>query len=878
MTQAEELLNSLSDEEIAMYTINPLTEEHIVINEDRTITVPTKLKKIAVQHDHNVETVTFDCPRYWDGIDMSKMKVYINYRLPNGELGAYAADDISVDESDSSMMHFKWTILANVTPVKGTLAFLICIKKVDEDGIETNHWNSELNNEMYISEGLECGETILDSNIDLITQLLTRMDTILEANGTILDKSLTESGLAADAAATGEAIAVEKQERQEEIAVERARIDNIVNMSSESGATGSYEILVVNMLTPNYPYNEVYGGTLTLDRIESSDGSMKLAEAVANCKLVAIWYDENKAELGRYTTVDNLTGSDLGSIEIDISGARYVRFMATSDLYTTEHPEINISVHYSLSISAADAELMDIRVGADGEVYDSAGTAVRSQIKSVKDEIDNGYLYVNAKWELGGINGSGEEYDDNILIRSIEQFSLNSDVSVHFTVESGIVNVMFSLYDADGNYIDDIYDNVDFVVPANGGSYRICCAPVDPDAWESLFDMTECFYITKETALKQNIEDTYVEKESLDNYANAVKGSASGEIVTINDISPVEHKVKVKVNSKNRFDGTLLSGILSNNEFYCYEDTPGVFKSIKVYLEAGTYTISFGIPVNIVRSILDGTYAIVGYTNVTSHTFTVTTDGYVGFTFRDATSISTLWSDDTRIQIEEGSAVTDYVEYVDPSDLYLSVAGKNMFKVTAPATYNGITLSKVKDHYVLNGTATGSGLFITKIGYLPAGTYTVSANNPKHNDLGSTYVPIVQIYSPDTLSSVAAIDDKANSKATATIKAGINYETRIRYQEGITYNNFIIKPQLEFGNTATSYEPYTGDTYGVDADGSADIPSISPNMTIVTGADNTAIDCAYNIDSNKATILTDTVTGIKYKLQVIDGKLTMTEV
>ena len=41
-----------------------LAEPHIVIDDDRYIAVPKKLRRLAVQHDHNVETVTFDCPRY----------------------------------------------------------------------------------------------------------------------------------------------------------------------------------------------------------------------------------------------------------------------------------------------------------------------------------------------------------------------------------------------------------------------------------------------------------------------------------------------------------------------------------------------------------------------------------------------------------------------------------------------------------------------------------------------------------------------------------------------------------------------------------------------------------------------------------------------
>ena len=57
---AEELLDSLSEEEISAYTADSATEEHIVVGADRFITVPDSLKRIAVQFDHNIETVTFD--------------------------------------------------------------------------------------------------------------------------------------------------------------------------------------------------------------------------------------------------------------------------------------------------------------------------------------------------------------------------------------------------------------------------------------------------------------------------------------------------------------------------------------------------------------------------------------------------------------------------------------------------------------------------------------------------------------------------------------------------------------------------------------------------------------------------------------------------
>lgn len=176
MSQAEELLNSLSAEDIT--TTNDATEGHIIIGDDRFITVPEELKRIGVQYDHNIETVTFDCPRYWDGLDMSQMVVYINYMLPDGTKGSYLADNVTADDTDNTIMHFDWTISRNVTQVKGTIVFLVCVKKTNEEGNEVNHWNSELCKTLYVSEGLECGEPIAEIYPDVITSLLERMSAV----------------------------------------------------------------------------------------------------------------------------------------------------------------------------------------------------------------------------------------------------------------------------------------------------------------------------------------------------------------------------------------------------------------------------------------------------------------------------------------------------------------------------------------------------------------------------------------------------------------------------------------------------------------------------------------------------------------------------
>ena len=175
MSTAEELLERL--DESAPET-EPEVKEHIVVEKDRYITVPESLKKIGVQYDHNINTLTFDCPRYWDGHDLSGMKMFINYMRADGKLGIYLSKDVKVDDTDDTMMHFTWTISDYVTSVPGSISFVLCAKKQNADGRLIKHWNSELNNDLYISNGLEDAGSVASQNADVIGQALTRLDEI----------------------------------------------------------------------------------------------------------------------------------------------------------------------------------------------------------------------------------------------------------------------------------------------------------------------------------------------------------------------------------------------------------------------------------------------------------------------------------------------------------------------------------------------------------------------------------------------------------------------------------------------------------------------------------------------------------------------------
>lgn len=189
MSKSNTLLNSLSDDEIALYTATPETEPHIVVTEDRIVIVPEELQRIAVQYDNKIETVTFDCPRYWDDHDMSKMAIYINYMPYEGEVGSYIATNVCVDEENSNIMHFDWTITENVTVNEGRLIFLVDVK-----GADGEHWHSELNEEMYVSEGMEPPPIVEIANPDVLTQVLLFNANVLELNEITLQRAAVYVG------------------------------------------------------------------------------------------------------------------------------------------------------------------------------------------------------------------------------------------------------------------------------------------------------------------------------------------------------------------------------------------------------------------------------------------------------------------------------------------------------------------------------------------------------------------------------------------------------------------------------------------------------------------------------------------------------------
>ncbi len=152
MSLAENLLNSLPNNSNENSRIGGSGEEepHIVVDSSRKISVPDGLRVIAVKGDKDVETVTIDCIRYWDGNDLSDFSINIICDLPNGSEVTYIPKEKTIEYSYFS---FDWVIGREFTNYPGKLRFWIVAKKLNEDGTLDKQWSSFQNDECSVAIG-----------------------------------------------------------------------------------------------------------------------------------------------------------------------------------------------------------------------------------------------------------------------------------------------------------------------------------------------------------------------------------------------------------------------------------------------------------------------------------------------------------------------------------------------------------------------------------------------------------------------------------------------------------------------------------------------------------------------------------------------------
>ena len=393
-----------------------------------------------------------------------------------------------------------------------------------------------------------------------------------------------------------------------------------------------------------------------------------------------------------------------------------------------------------------------------------------------------------------------------------------------------------------------------------------CDLQIDPDG-----EVTE---IVQESG--QSATNIMSQKAVSNTFSNALTGCASGEIVSLNDVSPVAHEMGVSVKGKNLLNpadyaGALYQTTLEGDVFTTNFEVNSLYLNAKktVTHKAGTYTVtlvpvSSGMYCNIYiysaaeLSKLITSKTIQDKSEPVSLTFTADEGFALCISGRECGEDSGKVGAGVfsyKLMLEEGTTATAYAPYIaDISSVKVKAMGKNLLPYpyvdVSKTSFGGLTVENNNGTITLSGDFTASVLqdyHLSSAMYLPVGRYVISGCPDA--DGSDSYRIMVEIKYADGRLGYFTDYGKDNGGKYFILPEGsfINAITIRVSPTWISGSTKVFKPQLEISDIATEYEPYKGLT---NTQNEA-ITSIYPSMTLTTDTAGAIMDVTYNRDANK---------------------------
>lgn len=201
--------------------------------------------------------------------------------------------------------------------------------------------------------------------------------------------------------------------------------------------------------------------------------------------------------------------------------------------------------------TTADAELVDIRVGADTKTYSSAGAAVRTQVSNLHDDMvalgDAWHVVVRPIWEQGNIQG-GEDTASTKRLRTVGLTS-TADVDYITIDRSEHAWRTYVLYwDEDEEYVTGATGDTtstSYKINKEYAFFRVMCVNLDNGSWSNTVYpyMAEAAYTLWRYSKDFNVNRGYKAQAYLGAGA-AFSFSRSGSTVTL-DLSGAQLHIRL---------------------------------------------------------------------------------------------------------------------------------------------------------------------------------------------------------------------------------------------------------------------------------------------------------------------------------------------
>lgn len=366
--------------------------------------------------------------------------------------------------------------------------------------------------------------------------------------------------------------------------------------------------------------------------------------------------------------------------------------------------------------------------------------------------------------------------------------------------------------------------------------------------------------------------------------ANALRGSAFGSAVQMDDVSPNEHTLGVKVSNKNLIkypytntskttngvtftvnsDGSITVSGTATEEVMWSENTLIPLQHDKQYTFSG-YFIGNGVTLK----IMDSTYA--DFKDVIEPnqavTFTPLRDKYFWFIMvaKGVTANATL-----KPQLELGTTATAYTPYIsDLSTVNVTRFGKNLFDTNSAVKLNGGSSFSVTNNTITVSQTSKSTFWSANVPIPSSLSGKIVTLSAKSNTSGANVAGLrIQWITNSGLAGGGMIigkpDSAGNIVVTGTVPAQpdethnnlcLMFYSNVTgtLETNTTYTATYSDIQIELGTTVTSYESYQEQSYTPTADGTVSgVKSLYPTTTLMTDTEGVIIDAEYNRDINKA--------------------------